>query len=68
MNAESVQKMMSAAVGVRVFIAAEVTVIEGGNSPHLLPNGVDELLSTSVQLAAHLGELLHLLIPGLPWT
>ena len=58
--AESVQRMVSAAAGVRVFIAAQVTVIEGGNSPHLLPNGVDKLLTTSVQLVAHLGESLHL--------
>lgn len=69
MNAESVRRIVSATAGVRVFIAAQVTVVEGGNSPHLLPSGVDKLLTTSVQLAAHLGESLHLLlvrVPGLP--
>ena len=50
------ERLTAATTGVREFILSQVVVVEGGYSPLLLPAGVDKLLSTSVQLAALLGQ------------
>ena len=57
MCVDRVQSITAAAAGVKEFIESQVVVIDGGNSPLLLPQDVDTLLSTSVQLAALLGQL-----------
>jgi hypothetical protein len=53
---DCVLEVVAATESVREFLLAQVTVVEGGYSPHLLPRGTDRLLSTSVQYAALLGQ------------
>lgn len=61
MCSDRVQSIAAATAGVKEFIASQVVVIDGGNSPLLLPRDIDTLLSTSVQLSAMLGQLvIHL--------
>ena len=57
------QRIGAVTAGVKGFIASQVAVVDGGNSPHLLhvPCGVDNLLKSSVQLAALLGQYLELI-------
>ena len=55
-TADGVLEVVAATESVRGFLLAQVTVVEGGYSPHLLPRGTDKLLSTSVQYAALLGQ------------
>jgi hypothetical protein len=51
-STDRVQGITAATAGVKEFIASQVMVVDGGNSPLLLPRKVDTLLSTSVHLAA----------------
>jgi codanin-1 len=55
-STDRVQGITAATAGVKEFIASQVMVVDGGNSPLLLPRKVDTLLSTSVHLAALLGQ------------
>ena len=54
--ADTVLEMGTATAGVREYIVAQVTVVEGGLSPHLLPLDTGKLLQTSIHLAALLGK------------
>ena len=50
------QRITSTTINVKEFILSEVMVIDGGYSPHLLPQHVGELLSTSMHLVALFGQ------------